>query len=230
MIKKTNTDKNLEKLFLCYGHYYKLRFREKEYMCRSVLEIITKDNVPVDPNKLLKTPPDAIFILKSPQSWNHAKHTEQIIDSNQMAKLDIKLSPTVSDSLAIQIMKVMLKKEWTHVRVLSLTDICSNIKMGLCQHLEELEQDKNGKAHSIFSKRRAKELKKKLNIDNPIYAAWGIEELPGNTIQNCLRSLSQNTKVKGLLKSGTFDKYYLPSVNPKPYTKKEWVKYISLIE
>jgi len=59
----------LKKVFDVFGHFYSVNLISGEIIdCRSVLEIVTKQEKPSDIDRLLEATPDAIFIMMNPGS------------------------------------------------------------------------------------------------------------------------------------------------------------------
>ncbi|MCB0746099.1 MAG: DUF1643 domain-containing protein [Ignavibacteriae bacterium] len=215
----------LKKLYSVLGHFYKLKLPNKKvYKCRSVLEIISKPNE----TKFLTTKnvnkPDSIFIMMNPGSSKPLEELDSIVKTVDIDKMDISLVRAKPDTTQYQVMRVMLVNNWAHVRILNLSDL-RNAKSGnFYEEFQEIETNKHGGAHSLFSLRRTNELKLKLNrkVNAPIILAWGVDDSLDPLIMQTKKILNKQNDLHGLLKQGTTDKYYhpLPAIQ---HQKEKWV-------
>lgn len=224
-----NRDEYLDGKYVCYGHFYSINFQGEECKCRSVLEVAAKQIVPDYANQLLKKKPDAIFILLNAGSARPVGSNFNTIDVGAIETLNVELVQAYPDAAAYQLMRVMDKKNWNHIRVLTLSDFIESQKMGFYDYMKRIEQFEHGCMHSSFSKKREKELKRKMNIENPIYAGWGVDDIYDEMIKKCIQSLPKNTELKGITKKVTFVRYYQPVLTGKPFTQKEWVELVAEI-
>src|SRR6056297_1192202 len=117
---------DLKKEFDVYGHFYSVRLTRKIRLeCRSVLEIAAKKSVPSSPNRLSEHEPDAIFVMMNPGSSQPLVEVDYLLDTDEIAHLQISLVPTKPDTTQYQVMRIMRLMSWKHVRVLNLSDVRS---------------------------------------------------------------------------------------------------------
>lgn len=217
---------NLKQQFSIFGHFYEVILPQIEPVkCRSVLEIVAKKHSPNDHSDLSALNPDAVFIMMNPGSSRPLSEVSNRIRAEAIHKLPISLVPTKPDTTQYQVMRLMLVRKWQHVRVLNLSDIRSPKSPEFIKLFQLLERESNFHSHSIFAHARREELAAKLpkRKSTPVVLAWGLSEKLNPLIERCLSSLPRSIKVKGLLESGTKNKYRhpLPSLQKD---KKEWLE------
>ncbi len=215
------TAAQLKKKYIAYGHFYCLKFSEKiVYPCRSVLDIILREaELPID-EPYIKRKPNAVFIMMNPGSSAPIETKSCDIRSNESLN-DFKwtLVEAKPDITQYQVMRIMDKKEWCHIRVINLSDIREPNSDKLFKIIKDLDSN----CHSIFSKEREFELIEKCDrdIDAPIIGAWGISNSLAPLKELCTKSTLGNIII-GYKEKGSKDKYYHPL--PKSADKqKAWV-------
>jgi hypothetical protein len=208
-----------------FGHFYSIRLDSGEQVdCRSVLEIVASH---FQSNDLLSEPVDAIFIMMNPGSSRPLDGETQIVSADRIGKLNVSLVPAKPDTTQYQVMRLMQRFGWAHVRVLNLSDIRqpkSNQFFQMAMELEEMEFS----GHSIFSDTRQNELRKRLHLKAkaPVICAWGVSPMLTNLATQCTGRLLPNEKVIGLRKVDVPHGYYhpLPSLQA---AKEKWVSEIA---
>ena len=92
------------------------------------------------------------------------------------------------------------------------------------ERYKEIENDTGLKDHSIFSDTRGNELKRKLKrkSDAPVICAWGVSPKLDSLIERCTKKISHITKVGGILKNGTRNKYFHP-LPTLQIDKEKWI-------
>jgi hypothetical protein len=114
--------------------------------------------------------------------------------------------------------------KWGHVRVLNISDMRDPKSGKLIKKYKQIENDTGFQEHSIFTNAREKELQIKLKRkkSSPLVFAWGVSSDLDPLIDRCMNKISNVTKISGLLKDGTKNKYFHPL--PTLQTDKEkWV-------
>ena len=189
----------LKKSYQVSGHFYTVELENKELLdCRSVLEITEKESTPSDINALSNKNPDAIFIMMNPGSSTPIKCVNNTIARKDINKLKISLVPTKPDVTQYQVMRVMHYCEWSHVRVLNLSDMRDPKSGKFIERFIDIEKRTKFIEHSIFSDLRYSELKSKLTKDSNthIICAWGISTDFDPLINRCLQKVN-TTQVIG---------------------------------
>jgi len=203
--KKTYAKKHLYllEIYTCYARFYEMTVSGK-YNCRDVLDIIRKEPVvQPDPQKLLAKKMDAIFIMMNPGS-------SEPKNKNNNGR---KMTEAEPDDTQFQLMRVMDKKNWQHVRVLNLSDLRATPCKEFYKKLREVAEIPSGEEHSIFTTSRRKNLEKiwMLKDNAPVVAAWGVADDLDALIAQCMNYLNRkNVKPIGWLKSKTNDRFYHP--------------------
>lgn len=210
----------LKKEFAVFGHFYSIG----DINYRSVLEIVHKNIAITELGSLSSVLPDAIFIMMNPGSSKPLTEVSNSISINDIGQLEVSLVPTKPDTTQYQLMRVMKYCNWTHVRVLNLSDMRDPKSGNFFERYKNIENEMGLKEHSIFSDTRENELKKKLKRKSnaPIVYAWGVSSELDPLIERCINKIPQIIKVKGVLKDGTKNKYFHP-LPTLQRDKEKWV-------
>jgi hypothetical protein len=219
----------LEDKYSCYGHFYTIQSQKNEIKCRSVLEIIDYSIKPNILNDILDWKPDAIFIMMNPGASKPIEPSLNYVDANCIGDMKIDLVATCPDKTQYQLMRIMEYKKWKHVRVLNLSDIRNPDSNNFYATIEELNSSNSPGLHSCFDNKRVVELKKKLNIHNPIYAAWGVDDFLDPLIELSLSKLDRRTILMGIRKDEDSNKFYHPLLKGKPMSAQVWLEKIVLL-
>jgi hypothetical protein len=215
----------LKKKFGIFGHFYSIDLGSGEQIeCRSVLEIVTKKEIPAPRDLLLDRAADAIFIMMNPGSSLPLEAVNNNILRDQAGELSTSLVSTKPDTTQYQVMRVMAYCGWSHVRVLNLSDL-RNPKGGkFVSQYREIEERTRFTAHSLFSDERKQELQRHLNrrSQSPVVCAWGVSPGLDPLIERCLGKISGTKGRIGLLKPETEDKYF----HPLPTLQKAKMKWV----
>jgi hypothetical protein len=218
----------LKKEFDVFGHFYSLKTPTETYLCRSSLEIIKK-GISLDSPTTAKA--DAIFVMMNPGSSRPLNNPDELVvmESN-ISKLKIELVPTKPDTTQYQLMRVMLIKNWNHVRVINLSDLRDPKSGSFIKLSSQYAQINQSDSHSIFSNFRSNELIRKLDKKDtaPTVLAWGVSDDLDPLIEKAVAKLKNHQHISGLKKDETDNKYY----HPLPTLQKDkvaWVKNISSV-
>jgi len=178
----------LKKIFRCYGHFYRLQVKGIEpQLCRSVLEITSLPREAVgagtDPNDLFSNSgatrnlPDAVVIMMNPGSSRPIEDgdTESLLTMPLPAGFQKPLVLTQPDNTQYQIMRIMVSRDWKHVRVLNISDLRDPKSPSFIAKTKVLAELPGGDRHSLFSEARSAErvnmLKRKPGA--PFILGWG---------------------------------------------------------
>jgi len=215
----------LKKRFEVFGHFYSIDLMSGQRIdCRSVLEIIAKEDKPVDINLLLEKAADAVFIMMNPGSSRPLEDVNNIISEKQVGNFCASLVLTKPDTTQYQVMRIMHYCGWSHVRVLNLSDL-RNPKGGeFVKQYRDIEEKTGYRAHSMFSDGRRDELLSNLNRKNqaPVVCAWGVNPDLDPLIGRCINHISSIQDRMGLLKPHTKNRYFHPLPTLQK-SKMQWV-------
>lgn len=214
---------DLKKIFDVFGHFYSLKTSSETYQCRSSLEIVRKGT---SPNGLDTKKADAIFVMMNPGSSKPLnEHLGSVVKESDISKLNVSLVPAKPDTTQYQLMRVMLNKDWKHVRVINLSDLRDPKSGSFIKVSNEYAEKHKSSLHSIFSKTRSAELTRKLTRDTnaPIVLAWGVSDDLDPLIEPAISVLNNHKCITGLKKEGTDAKYY----HPLPTLQKDKVAWVS---
>ncbi len=178
----------LKKRFRCYGHFYRLNVAGiNPPLCRSVLEISSLPREAIgaatDPDDLFTAPgaesslPDAVVIMMNPGSSRpiEAGDTDRLLTMPLPANFKKPLALTQPDNTQYQLMRIMVSKQWKHIRILKISDIRDPKSPSFIARTKTLNSIAGGERHSLFSEarylERASMLKRKPGA--PFILGWG---------------------------------------------------------
>ncbi|MCU0856994.1 MAG: hypothetical protein MUC65_01135 [Pontiellaceae bacterium] len=184
----------LKKTFRCYGHFYRLHIAGIEpQLCRSVLEITSLPREAVgagtdlDGNlfsahtcagvKKEKNLPDAVVIMMNPGSSRPIEEgdTDSLLTMPLPAGFRKPLVLTQPDNTQYQIMRIMVSKQWKHVRVLNISDLRDPKSTSFIARTQKFAALPGGDRHSLFSESRTAERTDMLKRQPgaPFILGWG---------------------------------------------------------
>jgi len=223
----------LKTIFTVYGSYYDLLIEEDEkFLCRNVLEIFKADYFNSLPEHigLSSSKPDSIFVMMNPGSSEPRKIGFEEPEfglsevSSRLSSLEMVFAKP--DVTQYQVMRIMVKMEWNHVRVVNLSDIREPKSIKFFKKVEEFE-NKYKDIHTIFSFERKKEREKVFNLkceSSPIILGWGRDKKLVALAEKALKFL-ENFKITGVVSPDHPMLYSHPSPNIQT-AKEEWLKKI----
>lgn len=215
----------LKKKFEVFGHFYSIDLAPGEQIdCRSVLEIVATKGKPVDTNLLLERAADAIFIMMNPGSSIPLEEVNNRFSDKQVGNIGASLVKTRPDTTQYQVMRVMHYCNWSHVRVLNLSDLRNPKGGDFAVQYRDLEERTGFQAHSLFADERTFELNLHLNRKplSPIVCAWGVSPDLDPLIERCLAKLTDIPGRMGLSKPETQNRYF----HPLPTLQKAKIKWV----
>lgn len=114
------------------------------------------------------------------------------------------------DTTQYQIMRIMHCKKWQHVRVINLSDRRDPKSSSFFQRYLQLEEERGGAVHSVFSSQRSGELRRYVSGKprGPIVCAWGVSNDLNPLVERAFALLSLEAGVIGLLKFGCPGKHF----------------------
>ena len=206
------------------GHFYDISLNNKVRLkCRSSLEILSRE-IAGNFSGVSRGLPDAVFIMMNPGSSRTVETSPSSI-RNVGAISDCKtFVQTRPDTTQYQVMRVMTRLGWQHVRVLNLSDLREPKSSVFATTFRSIELNYGYTAHSLFSPIRTQELTVELRrkVDAPLICAWCVSPKLNSLICVAAPVLRDAGICRGLLKVGTSDRYFHPL--PTLQTDKEiWV-------
>jgi hypothetical protein len=178
----------LKKTFRCYGHFYRLEVGGIEpLLCRSVLEITSLPREAVgagaDPDDLFSSPsamrnlPDAVVIMMNPGSSRPIEDgdADSLLSMPLPAGFQKPLVLTQPDNTQYQIMRIMVSRNWKHVRVLNISDLRDPKSPSFIARTQKLAALSGGTTHSMFCEARTAERETMLHRKPgaPFILGWG---------------------------------------------------------
>ena len=206
----------LKTKFSVFGHFYDLEIGDRIFNCRSVLEIVSKSV-----NDLAKSKPYAVLVMMNPGSskplqndYVPLKYTTNEILSNWWEK---EIVPTKPDNAQYQIMRLMLLKDWKHVRVLNLSDLRNGNSGDFVIEYKNAKEIDVTCPHSLTHEGRDTERRNYCSDSSLIIAAWGSTEV---LRESALTFLSEIDNVHGLPLENPWYRY------PSPYKKDQKIDWL----
>ena len=214
----------LKNLYSVMGHFYDISLNNKVRLkCRSSLEILSRE-IAGNFSGVSRGLPDAVFIMMNPGSSRTVETSPSSI-RDVGAISDCKtFVQTRPDTTQYQVMRVMTRLGWQHVRVLNLSDLREPKSSVFATTFRSIELNYGYTAHSLVSPSRTQELTVELRrkVDAPLICAWGVSPKLNSLICVAAPVLRDAGICRGLLKVGTSDRYFHPL--PTLQTDKEiWV-------
>ena len=214
------------------GNFYKVQLENNHVIdCRNVLDITNKAKTPMNTNSLLNMIPNAIFIMMNPGGSKLLTDKPKVIQFKKIDELKIQFAKTQPDKTQYQLMRIMLYTNWSHIRILNLSDLINTYSGDFYYEFNKIEVNHNYHSHSIFNNSRENEFNTlfKTNENTKVICAWGVNTKLNPLINQCLDKIKEFNYM-GLKKFGSEDKLFhpLPRRNDKQI---EWVnKMLNLIK
>lgn len=206
----------LKAKFSVFGHFYDLEIGERVFNCRSVLEIISKSA-----DDLANSKPCAVVVMMNPGSSKPLSHDyiPQKFSPDEIRSSSWKkeIVPTKPDNAQYQIMRLMLLKEWKHVRVLNLSDLRNGNSGKFANEYKNAEMFDPSSPHSLTHEGRMAELGNYCSESDLVIAAWGSTEILRESALSFLRNIS---RVLGLPLKRPWYRY------PSPYKKDQKIDWL----
>jgi len=210
----------IKKQFRVLGHFYDVVVGTKRLSCRSSLEIVREELMPVR----VDAAPDALVVMMNPGSSQPLASVPEEVEHTQFPLTQKKLVATKPDTTQYQIMRLMHYCGWDHVRVLNLSDLREASSASFVEQYRALEDEHQYTKHSIFCPSRERELSESLrrSPDAPIVSAWGTSEKLDPLIKRCTRAIKEHGRFVGLRHADGIDRF----LHPLPRMQKDkcaWV-------
>tara|TARA_B110000908_G_scaffold113509_1_gene133187 strand:- start:1642 stop:2361 length:720 start_codon:yes stop_codon:yes gene_type:complete len=210
----------LKTKFSVCGHFYDLEIGNETFNCRSVLEVTSKSL-----SDFASSKPCAVIVMMNPGSSKPADtdyipkkfSTKQIMSSSWKKEI----IPTRPDNAQYQIMRLMLLKNWKHVRILNLSDLRNGNSGNFAVEFSEARNLDQSNPHSLIHEGRHQELRKYCSEGQVVIAAWGSNEVLRESAKLFLSTIDD---VQGLPLEAPWYRY------PSPYKKDQkldWLKSIN---
>ncbi len=163
------TARQLRERFAAFGHFYELPSGAEAVRCRSVLELLSHARAAALDEKR-RGLPDAVFVMMNPGS-SRPLHSGGW-DGGVPSRTSKRLVPARPDTTQYQVMRVMARMHWEHVRVINLSDLYESQSSEFVRRYPGLGHA----AHSIFAAERRSELAQELQRQDgaPLVLAWGV--------------------------------------------------------
>lgn len=209
------TGKELEKVFSTTAAFYKLEVNEELFLCRSVAEI-HRTGVQTDEA-------DALVVLLNPGKCLPLAGTDSVSLLTGRAE-ELPLLPATPDNTQHQLMRLMERMNWHHLRVINLTDL----RTGKFEEYRDgqmfMEQCADSR-HTIFSVERRDELASYMRGTSVIIAGWGTKSAIGPSAERAHAVLSDAGNVYGL----AYHKHPL-YYHPFPWLKEKCIEWLDAME
>ena len=183
----------LKKQFSCLGHFYRLSLPGVEMKCRSVLEIVSLQLDQSNPDAFWTRQADAVVIMMNPgksRPSGDARRAEARTYS-EATLAQKRLVPARPDPTLYQVMRLAAAREWSHVRVLNLSDLRCPNSMAFLEQVKRLRDIPGGGSHSLFSDEREAECAVGLNRRmEAVLLGWGQDKELLPLVKQCVGRLA----------------------------------------
>jgi len=202
----------LRERFTALGHFYELPQGRR---CRSVLELLSHERAEerTDAQRGL---PDAVVVMMNPGSSRPLR--EDGWAGRLPSSCPKRLAPAHPDTTQYQVMRVMARMGWEHVRVINLSDLHEPKSSAFVRDYPAWDNV----AHSIFMPARRAELASELKRQDgaPIVLAWGVHPRLKPLTEMALESLRAEGRSCGMRRH---DGAYLHPLPRSQIKQLEWV-------
>lgn len=214
----------LKQRFHVFGHYYDLQIDEQAFPCRSVADVLS-----IELNADESTTPDAVVIMMNPGSSKPADETFQpqtyslkSLISSRRKKQYTQIKP---DNTQYQMMRLMLKNNWKHLRIVNLSDLREGNSGTFAQIFKQFELIDADHTHSVLHPKRQKQLLQDCKHAKAVILAWGSNAVQKHHAQACL-DLFKKHKIKfiGLPLEAPWYRFASPYRKDQ---KLDWLKSVS---
>lgn len=167
----------LKRLYGVYGAFYDFQVTpDVTVKCRSVLDIIKSDAIPLNINTIPDMQPDVITIMMNPGS-SSPDEDYYITEINTVQSITDRINTVLTkpDTTQYQIMKVMQICGYKHARILNLSDIREPKSPRFIEKVARLSDEHQWRQHSIFCEERSQELLYRIGAKKnvPFIIGWG---------------------------------------------------------
>jgi len=207
----------LKNHFSVFGHFYDLEIGNSVFNCRSVLEIVSQTIDDLNSSK-----PCAVVVMMNPGSSKplNPDYIPQKFSLDEIKSKSWKkdIIPAKPDNAQYQIMRLMLLKDWKHVRVLNLSDLRNGNSNKFSIEYRNAQILDASNPHSLMHQDRYTELRNYCLNSSIVIAAWGSTEVLRESAELFLRNIDN---VRGLPLESPWYRY------PSPYRKDQklnWLK------
>ena len=161
------TASQLRERFAAFGHFYELPSDMGPVPCRSVLELLSHARA-ASLDESRRGLPDAVLVMMNPGS---SCPLHGYWDGGAPRSPPKRLVLAKPDTTQYQVMRVMDRMGWEHVRVINLSDLHESRSSEFVRRYPSLDD-----AHSIFAAARRSELARELQRQDgaPLVLAWGV--------------------------------------------------------
>ena len=208
--------RQLKERFIAFGHFYELLSDSDPVPCRSVLELLTHArSVVLDERQ--HGLPDAVFVMMNPgSSWPLHGGWDGGVPCSTPKRM-VLAKPDITQ---YQVMRVMSRMGWEHVRVINLSDLHESRSSEFVSRYPVL-----GHAHSIFAAARRNELAQELQRQDgaPLVLAWGVHPRLAPLIAQALPLLKEAGPCCGVQRPDAAGGGYFHPLPQRQADKAAWV-------
>ena len=208
--------RQLKERFAAFGHFYELPLSSGAVSCRSVLELLSHARA-ASLDERWRGLPEAVSVMMNPgSSWPlHGGW-----DGDAPGSTPKRLVLAQPDTTQYQVMRVMSRMGWEHVRVINLSDLHESRSSKFVCRYPVL-----GHAHSIFAAARRNELAQELQRQDgaPLVLAWGVHPRLAPLIAQALPLLKKAGLCCGVQRPDAAGGGYFHPLPQRQADKAAWV-------
>ena len=196
--------------YAVWGKYYSRTLGGADYAMRSHLELFSHN---INPEAAITGAPDAVAVMMNPGGSQPLPALASIHG----------YLPAKPDTTQYQLMRVMRRVGWRHVRVVNLSDFRAPKSADFIRFLAATPIDMR---HSLFDTSRAAELAHTINGAQGVVLGWGIAPVFEPLARQVLAALPPSLPRYGL--RGAADWVYKhPLPLAQPAGQRAWVELVS---
>jgi len=173
----------LKQSYQVWAHFYYLKIAKQRWLCRSVADIVASSEVAPKESAA----PQTIAVMMNPGSAKPGINEKpsmggvmnasavmnmsrrRLFDMSQ-PRLKIQVAP---DNAQYQLMRLMKRKQWSHLRIINLSDLCEGSSKNFPTLYRSVELHDPSHPEGLMHAKREKELDAHLQGVSNIILAWG---------------------------------------------------------
>lgn len=171
----------LKKCYQVYAHFYYLTISKQKWLCRSVADIIENSADTTLQAEDLNAVPNAVVVMMNPGAArpvvNSTDPSLAIMNLSRQRLFDAShLRPKLevcADNAQYQLMRLMKLKQWRHLRIINLSDLCEGSSQDFAKLYGDVGQYDDSHPESLMHNKRIRELDFYLDNVFKIILAWG---------------------------------------------------------
>ena len=209
----------LKHSYKVYAHFYFLSITKqklkKRWLCRSVADIFEASFAHQGAYCCENQVPDVVVVMMNPGAARPIKSksgdvlrpetlSRRALFDTTGRRSRVLVAP---DNAQYQLMRLMQRRAWRHLRIINLSDICEGSSSNFSHVYHQLTEYDTSHPESILHPKRRLELQEHLKNVSTIIVAWGRQAV---LFQTAIEFLSLVPDVKGLARDYPWYRFASP--------------------